>query len=125
MSGGTGQALFIDTSADVSQELIDALNQIREQVVVDCAYNIPAAPAGQTISYSTAYIRITTGSGDAIDVGRDDPNASGCNGWHFDNDQTPTQIILCGDACDTVQNDPDARFEVRLQCSGGPIVEPP
>lgn len=124
-SGGTDQAIFINTGQDVGQQLIDALNRIREDVVVDCAYNIPPPPAGQTINLSTVNVRITTSDGDEIVVGRDDPSASGCNGWQFDDPAMPSQIILCGDACDTVQSDPNARFDVLVSCNGGPIIEPP
>jgi hypothetical protein len=124
-SGGTDQAIFINTGADVGQQLIDALNAIREDVVVDCAYNIPPAPAGQTIDLGTVNVRITTSDGDEVVVGRDDPSASGCNGWTFDDPANPRQIILCGDACDTVQGDPESRFDVIVNCSGGPIIEPP
>ncbi len=124
-SGGTDQALFINTGSDVGQQLIDALNRIREDVVVDCAYNIPPPPAGQTINLGTVNVQITTSDGDEIVVGRDDPSASGCNGWTFDDPANPTQIILCGDACDTVQSDPNARFDVLVSCNGGPIIEPP
>jgi hypothetical protein len=123
-AGGT-TAIAIDTSVDVGAELIAALNQIRDEVVVDCAYTIPPAPAGQTINYGTVNVRITTSDGEEIVVGRDDPNASGCNGWQFDNPTTPSQIILCGDACDTVQGDPNARFDVILSCNDRPIIEPP
>src|SRR5262249_36348589 len=42
MAGGTNTALIIDTSQDVGQQLIDRLNQIRNDVVVDCSYTIPA-----------------------------------------------------------------------------------
>ena len=122
-AGGT-TAIAIDTSNDVGAELIAALNDIREEVVVDCAYNIPPAPAGQTINYDTINVRITTG-GEEITVGRDDPNASGCNGWTFNDPVARSQIILCGDACDAVQNDPNARFDVVLSCSDRPIIEPP
>jgi hypothetical protein len=123
-AGGT-TAIAIDTSNDVGAELIAALNDIREEVVVDCAYTIPPAPAGQTINYNTINVRITTSDGEEITVGRDDPNASGCNGWEFNDPVARSQIILCGDACDTVQGDPNARFDVVLSCDDRPIIEPP
>jgi hypothetical protein len=122
-AGGT-DVIQINTGQDVGAQLIDALNDIRDDVVVDCAYSIPAPPAGQSIDYNSVFVRITTGSGEVVTVGRDDPSDSTCNGWQYDDAGAPTQITLCGDACDTVQGDPDASFDVVFGCHG-PVIEPP
>jgi hypothetical protein len=122
-AGGT-DVIQINTGQDVGAQLIDALNDIRDDVVVDCAYSIPAPPAGQQIDYNSVYVRITSGSGEVTTVGRDDPSDSTCNGWQYDSPTAPTQITLCGDACDAVQSDPNAGFDVVFGCHG-PVIEPP
>jgi hypothetical protein len=117
-AGGT-TAIPINTGQDVGAQLVAALNGIRDDVVVDCAYTIPAAPPGQTIN--EAFVRITTGAGQSIDVGQDFPGDATCNGWEYSPDHT--QIVLCGDACTTVQSDPNASFNVVFGC--GTRTEPP
>ena len=113
MSGGTGQAIFINTGMDVNQQLLDALNAIREDVSVDCTYTIPTPANGQTIDPAKVNVRITTSAG-TRDVGMDDPSDSSCNGWEYSNDMS--QIVLCGDACDAIQNDPSPGLEVVFGC---------
>ncbi len=46
-SGGTDQAMLLDTTKDFTAELAARLAEIRSAVAVDCVYNVPAAPAGQ------------------------------------------------------------------------------
>jgi hypothetical protein len=121
MSGGTNNALIIDTSQDVGQQLIDRLNQIREDVVVDCAYTIPPAPGGQTLDYGRVNVSITTGAGDTIDVSQDDPSGTCDSGWEYSPDMS--QILLCGTTCDMVKNDPGASLSVGFGCQT--IREPP
>jgi hypothetical protein len=117
-AGGT-TAIQINTGEDVGAQLVSALNDIRDDVVVDCAYTIPAPPAGQTIN--EVFVRITKGDGTTVDVGQDAAGDNTCNGWEYSADRT--QIVLCGDACNTVQNDPDASFNVVFGC--GSRIEPP
>jgi len=121
VAGGTNAAIAINTGMDVSAQLIAALNQIRDDVVVDCAYSIPPPPAGQSLDFNAVNVRITTGSGDEINVGKDDPSDSACDGWQYSPDMT--QVILCGDACDAVQNDAGASLDVLFGCQT--TIQPP
>jgi hypothetical protein len=120
-AGGTS-VIQINTGQDVGAQLIAALNQIRDDVVVDCTYAIPPPPAGRSLDYNQVNVSITTGSGDDVSVGKDDPSDSTCNGWEYSADMT--QIVLCGEACDTVMNDPGASLNVIFDCRGT-IIEPP
>jgi hypothetical protein len=120
-AGGTS-VIQINTGQDVGAQLIAALNQIRDDVVVDCTYAIPAPPPGRTLDYNQVNVSITTGGGDDVSVGKDDPSDSTCNGWEYSSDMS--QIVLCGEACDTVMNDPGASLNVIFDCRGS-IIEPP
>ena len=66
------------------------------------------------------YVRITTAAG-TRDVGMDDPSDSTCNGWEYSNDMS--QIVLCGDACDAIQNDPSPGLQVVFGCRAGRHLE--
>jgi hypothetical protein len=119
-AGGTEAAIAINTGMDVGQQLIDALNDIREEVDVDCTYQIPNPPAGQTINYNQVNVRITTAAGEQ-NVGKDDPSDSTCNGWQYSADMR--QIVLCGEACDAIMNDPNPGLSVLFGCET--VIEPP
>jgi hypothetical protein len=120
MSGGTNNALIIDTSQDVGQQLIDRLNQIREDVIIECTYTIPSPPPGQTLDYGAVNVSIETPSGTTV-VPQDDPSGTCDSGWQYSQDMS--QIILCGSTCDDVQNTDGAVLHVGFGCQT--IREPP
>jgi hypothetical protein len=121
-SGGTTTAFHIDTnSTNVTEELVEAFNAIREDVAVECTYNLPDPPAGETLDLMRVNVTYTSGSGAETVVGfNGDANCT--EGWQYANNNT--QVVLCGSTCDTVKADGNARIDVAFGCSTI-IVDPP
>lgn len=121
-SGGTTEATHVDTNgADVAARLAAAFNAIRMDVAVECTYNLPDPPAGQTLDLMRVNVTYTNASGDDEVLGfNGDANCT--NGWQYANNNT--QIVLCGSTCDTVKADDGARIDVAFGCSTI-IVDPP
>lgn len=114
-AGGTGEALFVDAGQNVTAQLAAALNEIREEITVDCTYTIPDPPDGRALDYDLVNVRYTNSAGETIDIGRD-PSDTECNeGWQYSDDKT--QIKLCGDACAAVEADPNVELEVLFGCA--------
>jgi hypothetical protein len=114
MAGGTNEAFFVDTGQDVAAQLAAALNEIRESVLVDCTYIIPDPPPGQELDLNRVNVRYTDGAGNETTIPRD-PSGSDCNeGWQYA--QNNTQVVLCGNACETVKADPNGRVDVLFGC---------
>jgi hypothetical protein len=114
-SGGTDQAFHIDTSsANVTAALTDAFNSIRSDVAVDCTYNLPSPPAGQTLDLQAVNVNYTSGTGQETLVGFN-ASANCTEGWQYANGNT--QIVLCGSTCDTVKADPGAKIDVAFGCT--------
>jgi hypothetical protein len=103
-AGGTGRAVIIDTSQDVTKALQTALNGIRTTAVA-CTFKIPPATTG-AIDYRKVNVQVTGAGGAMSTVGYVAGKAS-CDptrgGWYYDVDpatgQTPTTIIACDATC--------------------------
>jgi hypothetical protein len=103
-SGGTKQAYLVG-GANVSGQVLQALNTIRASAQIPCALKIPPAPDGQTLKLDQVNITYCDASSQSITFLNVD-NAAACDpqagGWYYDNPTAPTQIQLCQASCNTV-----------------------
>jgi len=118
--GGTGSAVVIDTSQDVTKALQAALNRIRTTAVA-CTYQIPPATAG-AIDFRKVNVQATALGGAVSTVGYVNGKAS-CDptrgGWYYDVDPatgTPSTIIACDATCARFRNDASVRVDIVLGC---------
>jgi len=84
---------------------------------VACELVIPAPPTGEKLDPAKVNVTYTpSGGGSATVVKKDDslPCEGGANGWQYNSDNT--KILLCGDACKTVQADLGAKVTVEFGC---------
>jgi von Willebrand factor type A domain len=104
MAGGTGSAFIVDTSQNVSQQFLTALNKIRG-AALGCQYKIPIPQGGGSVNFQEVNVQFTPASGKPIVVpyvsDKSKCPASG-NAWYYDNASAPTEILLCTTTCGTV-----------------------
>jgi Mg-chelatase subunit ChlD len=122
-AGGTKQAFIVDTSQNVTQQFIDALNAIRGAVVA-CEYVIPTPEAG-VIDPDKVNVQYTPGSGGTPVIWPKVADINACpptgDGWYYDNPTSPTKVILCPNTCTQVKQDSNAEVSVLFGCkSVGP-----
>lgn len=117
-AGGTDAAFAVDTGADVTAQLTEALAQIRDDVVIECTYTIPTPPAGQSFEPGKVNVRYTSG-GATTDIGFNPTTDTCTEGWQYSTDGT--QIIVCGETCEMVKANSDAKIEVLFGCSTKPV----
>jgi hypothetical protein len=123
-AGGTNQAFIINTSQNVAQQFLAALNQIRG-ASLPCEYTLPV-PASGTPDYSAVNVQFTSGMNSAVigyarSQGMCDPTRGG---WYYDVDPasgTPTKVILCPASCTAVKSDPNGRIDIVQGCATTPI----
>jgi len=118
--GGTGAAVVINATQDVSQLLQNALAKIRTTEIA-CEYKIPPPSAG-TIAFDKVNVAFTAGSGTTTTLGYGSAEAD-CGpkvGWHYDvpdpNKATPSSIVICADTCKQFQSDSSGRLDIQLGC---------
>jgi len=99
------------------QAFIAALKQIQQSAIA-CTYQMPTSDAG-IIDPSKVTVQYTPGGGAPQELQHVDSKTQ-CvgNGWYYDNNTAPTLIMLCPDACKTVQADTNAKVEILLGCLG-------
>lgn len=119
-AGGTGNAFIINTSQNVAQQFLAALNQIRGSAL-PCQYAVPMPESG-TPDYGKVNVQFTRSNGTKStivyvnDVNGCDPNSGG---WYYDvnpSSGTPTKILLCPASCNAVKADSQGKVDVLLGC---------
>jgi hypothetical protein len=116
-AGGSGSAFLVDTNSNVTQQFIDALNQIKG-AALGCTYSIPVPTMGNP-DYDSVNVYYN---------GQPIPKVAGAsacptngNGWYYDDPTNPTKITLCDATCATVTGDDTATVSIKLNCPS--IVE--
>ncbi len=104
-AGGTGQAFLVDTTVDVAQQFIDALNDIR--AAGECKFQIPQPGTGVP-DYEKVNVSLYDDDDpqDATTISYVSAEAN-CDpvtgGWYYDSPVDPQMIILCEASCDMVK----------------------
>lgn len=111
-----GGKAFLVTSASpsVTDDLTKAFGTIRAAALT-CNYAIPAAPEGKALDFNQVNVVYGTEKGKTLVK-----HSAGCadaSGWRYDDENAPTQILLCGDACATVKGDTVVSLDVVLGCA--------
>jgi hypothetical protein len=118
-AGGTTQAFLVDTSANVNQQFLDAMNAIRH-AALGCQYVIPTPTDGSMPNFSEVNVVYQPMGSNAqtfpMVMDQASCPANG-NGWYYDDPANPTQIILCPASCSLVEGDMTGEVDVTLGCS--------
>jgi hypothetical protein len=115
-AGGTTSAIIVSTSnpGNIAGDLKKALGFIAAAAMT-CDYSIPVPPNGQTIDPAKVNVRRTPSSGTGTTLTYN-AQCTG-EGWHYDNANNPSRILLCPSTCDGVMKDPGAKIEVFFGCA--------
>jgi hypothetical protein len=122
VAGGSAQAYVIDTSGNVQQGLLDALNQIRKEQL-DCEFQIPMPPQGKTLNFSEVNFQFTEMGGMSSSYFKVAPGGrtGATNEWHYDVEPTgttiPTKILACPATCDALQTYIGGTVQIQLGCT--------
>jgi hypothetical protein len=106
---------YIPAMGDIAGALSTALTQITGTIT--CTYAVPAT----AVDPKSVNIQITIG-GMTRDVGKV-ANVAACGslgGWYYDNEMTPTMIILCPQTCSEAKADNNANVQVLYGCPSMP-----
>lgn len=116
-AGGTTSAFIVDTGGNVQQQFLDALNAIRGNAL-GCRYSIPLPSMGNP-DYKNVTVTYTPTGGSAQQIPKVNDMAA-CpangNGWYYDDNTNPQQIILCTKTCGTVSADKTGEVDILTPC---------
>lgn len=118
-AGGTNQAFLVDTGQDIQQQFLDALNEIQGQAL-GCTYAIPVPEMG-TPDYNQVVVNYTPGGSSTKQTIPKVASQADCpadgNAWYYDNNASPTQILLCDGICSSVSADASGEVQVIIDCA--------
>jgi len=116
-TGGVIGNLCIQNFDPVFQDMAKA---VVTDAKISCEYTIPPPPDGQTIDPTLINVVHTSGGGTKNTIYNVPTGAMGCGttgGWYFDNQATPTKIIVCSNTCTALQSDMGGKVEVLFGCA--------
>lgn len=121
-AGGTEKAFLIDTGdpTQTSRDFRTAIDEIRG-AAISCDVAIPAPPTGRVFDKEAVAVSYSVDSGSTSALVYD-PACIGL-GWHYDDSANPSRIVLCPDACQTIQAEASASLAVNFACE--PLFEIP
>jgi len=107
----------VDTAngAQANQEFKAALDEIRGAALA-CDFQMPAAPAGQKLDITTVNVIYTPGGG-APQTLTYNKACTGGTGWHYDNADAPSRIIVCDNSCNSAKASKGGSIEVSIGCA--------
>jgi hypothetical protein len=119
LAGGTHQAFIVDTTQQsVNQQFLDALNAIRV-AASGCQYDIPLPASAVPASQLGMKIKSISGEQSLPKVaGKASCPVTG-DAWYFDNNATPTKILLCEATCKRVATETGDEVDVVTPCVAG------
>jgi len=116
MGGGTDSAILV-SNTNVQVEFQQALAKVKGDAL-PCEYEIPPEVTDGEITVQQVNIQVTPGDGsEPYTVPRNDSCNGDGDGWHYDNPDAPTAIVLCPDTCAALKSDLNAAIRVLLGCA--------
>jgi hypothetical protein len=109
-------------AADLGQALTDISG-----AALGCEFSVPDVPDAD--DPTNVNVQYTLPGQVPICLKKDETKAcdGGANGWQFatkpDGSQDLSKVVLCGEACSTIENNPDAQVEVLLGCDSLEEIE--
>jgi Mg-chelatase subunit ChlD len=115
--GGTKQAILVSDAnpQQTTTDITNALGQIKN--ALSCEYAIPAPPNGQKLDYNAVNL-VFTPTGMQSSTLTYNKDCTGGTGWHYDNPNAPSRILICQSSCDAIKTaSGNGKVEIQFGCA--------
>jgi hypothetical protein len=92
---------------------------VKDAIPVACEYTIPQAPDNKPFDKTKLNVSYTAGGGakeDFFAVGSQAECSAQTGSWFYDNNDNPTRVVICPQACTRVQADDHATMQLIFNC---------
>lgn len=113
-AGGTDQAFLVDPN-DVQASFQNALADVRGRAL-PCEFALPEKVVDKTIAINQVNVVWTHGDTKTTETLPQTTDCAG-GGWHYDDPQEPSKILLCPSTCAAIKQDLKAKIDVELGCA--------
>jgi hypothetical protein len=86
---------------------------------LDCEWAIPPPPPGETFDKGLVNVNYTPSGGTAMPIYHVN-TAADCGpqgGWYYDNNTTPTKVLVCPSTCTTIKADQNGKIDILFGCA--------
>lgn len=104
------------------QDFAPVFDRLAQAVIgasgIDCAWDIPPPPQGQTFDTGQVNVRYTGSAAAPQDIFHVDGSAQ-CGadgGWFYDRNDAPAKLLVCPQTCELLRSQPDAKVDVLFGC---------
>jgi hypothetical protein len=118
-AGGTDKPIILDPAQNLTQKLVDALDQVRNDAL-PCEFEIPT-DSGKAIDYGNVNLHFqgATADDNIPYVGAVAQCDAARGGWYYDVDPkmtTPKRVIACPASCTRLKAEPNGKVDLRFGC---------
>lgn len=86
---------------------------------IACELPVPEAGGGGALDPNDVALRFVPEGGAPTSLARvQDATQCAGEGWHYDDNTTPTKLVFCPQTCNTVQTNPSAKVDIVIGCQG-------
>lgn len=118
--GTTAFHVQVGNASQTSAQLLAAMTDIRGQVG-RCDFDIPPPPDGRAIDHNKVNVAFTP-EGKPTQVLSHSQDCADGTGWHFDDPNAPTKVLLCANTCNQVKSQSHGKVDVSFGCTDRPDV---
>ncbi|MEM7604096.1 MAG: hypothetical protein AAF411_01965 [Myxococcota bacterium] len=104
-TGGVRAQICDQADSSAWDRFLEAIaNRVEETARLSCAIELPAPPDGMLLDPTKVNVVVSAeGASETLRKVNDADACSALGGWHYDNDDAPTEVILCPASCDDAQ----------------------
>lgn len=123
--------IFGDLCLQDNNEFDAVFDQITTEVIthvtMPCQWTLPSPPDDSELDPELVNVEFASASGSqkiGKVVSRDKCDEV-AEGWYYDDENEPTQILICPQTCDWIQGKPEAEMRIKFGCKtepAGPIL---
>ena len=123
--------VFGDLCLQENNEFDAVFDEITTKVItivkMPCEWTIPTPPDDEKLDPGMVNVEFvdSTGTEKMGKVDSAEECADVANGWYYDNESAPTQILVCPQTCDWIQGKPEAEMRIKFGCeteAAGPVL---
>lgn len=113
--GGTEKATLVSVSdpTETSREIATRIDEIRGQEL-PCNLQLPAPPPDEELDFNRVNVEATIDD-EVVKFAKDKECDVG--GWHYDDDDAPSEIVLCPETCGLVRAKPESSVTAVFGCA--------
>ena len=118
-TGGTWTE-FIGSATDYNKVFMDLTQTVTSSVELDCEWEIPPPPPGETFASNLVNVKWTSGAGVETEL-KKVASATDCagapdGGWYYDDELDPKKVLVCPQNCGQLKADLMAKVDILFGC---------